>query len=214
MEWASAARCSFLSSFATQKAMPRETNAVEVCAVGRSNVGKSSFLNALMGRTQLARVSKTPGRTQLINVFLAPSLPPLLPLWIVDLPGYGYARVSKSDRYKLGMLLEDYLSQRNVLQRVCFLIDANHPPQPLDYAMRDFLEEIPIGYRCILTKSDRLCASLLNDRIAFLTEVFLKGSCVALTPPFPVSAKKRTGLQDVRADLLTLCCPQMESPHD
>ncbi len=123
----------------------------EVAVVGRSNVGKSSLINAFANRTQLARVSKTPGRTQLINIFeVSPGVT------VVDLPGYGYAKVPGRIRNEWGAMIEAYLLQRDSLQMVMVLIDGEIGPTKLDVQMLEWLRDNEIPHQVIATKSDKV----------------------------------------------------------
>jgi len=122
----------------------------EIAFVGRSNVGKSSLLNALVGRKRLARVSGTPGKTQTLNVYQLPTF------YLVDLPGYGWARTSARERAEYRRLLERYLTARERIGGVVWLLDIRHPPSEDDRAIQDLL--IETGRRCltVLTKGDKL----------------------------------------------------------
>ena len=123
----------------------------EVAVVGRSNVGKSSLINAFAHRTNLARVSKTPGRTQLINIFeVSPGVT------VVDLPGYGYARVPSRIKQDWGPMIEGYLLERESLQMVMVLIDGEIGPTKLDAAMLDWLRGNNIPHQVVATKSDKV----------------------------------------------------------
>jgi GTP-binding protein len=126
----------------------------EVAFVGRSNVGKSSLLNALAGRTGLARVSRTPGRTRLINVFLAGP-----DRWILDLPGYGYAAGPKAESAAWQTMIEGYLLGRPTLRTVFVLVDAETGPTRLDRQMVDWLLHVRLPHRIVATKADRVKAS-------------------------------------------------------
>lgn len=144
-----------LVSFATSAAkctqLP-EDSGFEVAIAGRSNAGKSTFLNVLTAQKSLAKTSKTPGRTQLMNVFNL-----RLPFRrIVDLPGYGFAKVSQSTRFDWQKHLGDYLQERQSLQGVILLMDVRHPLQPLDVMMLEMLmaEQLPV--HILLTKADKL----------------------------------------------------------
>jgi len=123
----------------------------EVAVVGRSNVGKSSLINAFANRTSLARVSKTPGRTQLINIFeVSPGVT------VVDLPGYGYAKVPSRIKKDWGPMIEGYLLERECLQMVMVLVDGEIGPTPLDVSMLEWLRENEIPHQVIATKSDKV----------------------------------------------------------
>jgi GTP-binding protein len=125
----------------------------EVAFVGRSNVGKSSLLNALARRKKLARVSQTPGRTREVNVFLTGQ-----DRWIVDLPGYGYAKGPAKERSEWQGMLEGYLTTRETLRVIFVLVDAEVGPTPLDHQMIEWLQSIGRDYRVVAAKSDRVKA--------------------------------------------------------
>lgn len=135
----------------------------EIAFLGRSNVGKSSLLNSLLGRKSLARTSNTPGRTQSINYFIVNGA-----FYFVDLPGYGFAKVSKSMRADWGVMARDYLSREAGLALFVQLIDARHPPTELDRQLHDWL--IVNGKRRVVvaTKSDKLSANALSKQMALL----------------------------------------------
>lgn len=122
----------------------------EIAFVGRSNVGKSSLLNALTGRPGLARVSGTPGKTAYVNVFRLPEL------YLVDLPGYGFARASKGVRSGYRALIEGYLAERKRLAGVVWLLDIRHLPSKDDLEMQDLLIEAGTSVLAVLTKADKL----------------------------------------------------------
>lgn len=122
----------------------------EFAFVGRSNVGKSSLLNALTGRRALARVSGTPGKTQLLNIYRLPAL------YLIDLPGYGYARASQGERAGYRRLLETLLRDRRSLAGVIWLLDIRHPPSADDLAFHRLLGQAEIGVLVVLTKADKL----------------------------------------------------------
>lgn len=122
----------------------------EIAFLGRSNVGKSSLLNALLGRKGLARTSNTPGRTQSINFFLINGR-----FYFVDLPGYGYARVPKTMRADWGKMAEEYLSSREELVLAVHLVDSRHPPGPLDLQLHEWLVFNKKPHIVVATKSDK-----------------------------------------------------------
>jgi GTP-binding protein len=123
----------------------------EIAFVGRSNVGKSSLMNTLVGRKQLAKTSQTPGRTQLINFFSVNKS-----IFFVDLPGYGFARVPRSVRKEWGDMIETYLRERQNLAMVVFILDIRRDPSDDDLSLLDWLENYRIPFTAILTKSDKL----------------------------------------------------------
>ena len=129
---------------------PLEPPLPEIAFVGRSNVGKSSLMNALLGRKQLARVSATPGKTQLMNVFRLP------PCYFLDLPGYGFAKTSKSAREGYRTLLEGVATQRPSLTGVVWLLDVRHPPSADDLVIRELLAVSGRPVLAVLTKADKL----------------------------------------------------------
>src|SRR5215471_1150167 len=142
--------CEFMRGAARLEDIP-STKLPEVAFVGRSNVGKSSLVNALTGRKTLARVSNTPGRTREINFFRLGGR-----LMLADLPGYGYARVSKADSAKWTELIFAYLSGRPNLRRVVLLIDSRRGPLPQDVEVMDLLDQAAVSYQLVLTKVDKL----------------------------------------------------------
>jgi GTP-binding protein len=126
----------------------------EIAFMGRSNVGKSSLLNSLLGVKGLARTSSTPGRTQAINFFLINEQ-----FYFVDLPGYGYAKVSQTERQAWGRLIEKYLAQREQLVLSILIVDARHAPSPLDLQMKSWLQHFGLPYLVVSTKNDKLSAT-------------------------------------------------------
>ncbi len=140
---------SFVGSFPDPR-HSLEPPAPELVLVGRSNVGKSSLLNALAGRRQLARVSGTPGKTTLLNVYRMPSG------YLLDLPGYGWARASKGDRTAFRHLVDGVIGERPGLTGVVWLLDIRHPPSPDDLEMQDLLMKKERPALVVLTKADKL----------------------------------------------------------
>lgn len=132
----------------------------EYAFIGRSNVGKSSLINMLMARKDLAKISGTPGKTQLINHFK------INESWfLVDLPGYGYAQVSKSKRKGFQSFIQDYFKQREQLICTFILVDSRHDPQKIDLEFMQFLGENQIPFCIVFTKIDKLASSKLNQHI-------------------------------------------------
>lgn len=143
-------RAEFLKSAPTLKECPADTG-LEVAFAGRSNAGKSSAINVLTGNKKLARTSKTPGRTQLINFFSLSE-----DLRLVDLPGYGFAKVPLSVKQQWQRHLEDYLRQRQALKGLVLLMDSRHPLQEFDRMMLSWAESCSMPVHILLTKSDKL----------------------------------------------------------
>jgi GTP-binding protein len=131
----------------------------EVAVVGRSNVGKSSLINALAKRNGLANTSKTPGRTQLLNCFELPDASTM-----VDCPGYGYAKVSKVQRASMAAMIEHYLLEREPLRMVMVLVDGEVGPTPLDRSMLEWLREEALPHQVVATKHDKVKAKLREKR--------------------------------------------------
>ncbi len=123
----------------------------EFALAGRSNVGKSSFINKMIGRKALARISSKPGKTQTLNFYKIEEQ-----LFFVDVPGYGYAKVSKTDREAWGQMIERYITARNVLRAVVLIVDLRHPPTNDDCMMYDFLKHYNIPAIVIATKADKI----------------------------------------------------------
>ena len=130
---------------------------VEIAFVGRSNVGKSSIINALTNRKKLAKVSQTPGKTRLINFFLINN-----DFHLVDLPGYGYAKVSKTEKASWGATIERYLNGREELKRVVLLVDSRHKPTADDIMMHEWIKHYGYDVTIVATKSDKLSNNALR----------------------------------------------------
>ena len=162
----------------------------EIAFLGRSNVGKSSLINSLLQRKGLARTSNTPGRTQSINYFLINDA-----FYFVDLPGYGYAKVSKSMRSDWGTMAEEYLSEREQLVLCVQLIDSRHEPTRLDLQLNEWLNFNGKPHIAVATKSDKLTANQLTKQLK-LIRVALKFSEV-----IPYSAETGKGRDDVWGQL-------------
>lgn len=173
----------------------------EVAFAGRSNVGKSSLVNALTGRRTLARTSQTPGRTREINFFGLGGR-----LVLVDLPGYGYARVSRSRVREWTGLTIDYLRGRTNLRRVCLLVDSRHGLKSSDEEVMDLLDQSAVAYQVVLTKADKTRAADLDRTVAAIEATFPRH--VAAHPRVLVtSAAKGHGIAALRAELAALAAP-------
>jgi len=137
----------------------------EFALAGRSNVGKSSFINKLLNRKSLARTSSKPGKTQTLNFFLINEI-----LHFVDVPGYGYAKVSKKEREAWGKMIETYLTKREQLKAVVLIVDLRHPPTKDDVMMYDFLKHYDIPCVIIATKADKVPKSKWQKHIKITKE--------------------------------------------
>lgn len=192
----------FLCSASRAEQLPDAT--VELAVIGRSNVGKSSLLNALANRRDLARTSKTPGATRLINVFeLVPrnekaGQPLHSGRWLVDLPGYGYAKVSGNERRRWQTMIETYLTERATLEGVLLLVDGEIGPTPADLQTVEWLTHIERAFRVVATKVDKVGPSRRDARRRDLcAKLGLARADVAW-----VSAEKGIGLAELRTEVL------------
>jgi len=184
----------FLAGAPTAAALPRDT-LPEIAFAGRSNVGKSSLLNALTGRRTLARTSNTPGRTRQINFFDLDAR-----LMLVDLPGYGYAEAPKIEVRRWTALLRRYLQTRATLQRVCLLIDSRHGIKDVDHPLMIMLDDAGVSYQIVLTKTDKLGAGELA-LIAERTRAEMAAHAAAHPEIHLTSALKRRGIAELRTTL-------------
>jgi GTP-binding protein len=182
------------SSIASLPAMA----APEIAFAGRSNVGKSSLINALTSRKALARTSNTPGRTQELIFFGGPE-----PLVVVDMPGYGYAATAKSKIAAWTALIHDYLRGRATLARVYILVDARHGLKTADDAILDTLSEAAVSHEIVLTKCDQLKPAELADRIEAVKAV-IKKRPAAFPDVIATSSQSGDGVADLRAAIARL----------
>jgi GTP-binding protein len=191
-------RVEFLLSAPDLKFLPEPT-APEIAFCGRSNVGKSSLLNALTGRKALARTSVTPGRTQELNFF---EVGEPTRFRLVDMPGYGFAKAPPKVVEKWKRLVRDYLRGRAVLKRALVLVDARHGLKDVDREMMALLDEAAVTYRVVLTKSDKLKASEL-EKIRAATEAEAKKHAAAFPELHVTSSEKKMGIDELRAAVLS-----------
>jgi GTP-binding protein len=187
----------FLSAAGSREALPR-AQALEVAFAGRSNVGKSSLINALTGRRALARTSNTPGRTQELIFFGGPR-----PLVLVDLPGYGYAAAAKSKVAAWTRLIRDYLNGRADLGRVYLLVDARHGLKSADEDILDTLGQAAVSYQIVLTKCDQVKAGELAERCAAVHAAVRKRPA-AFPEILTTSARSGDGIAALRAAIARL----------
>jgi len=180
----------FLKSAAKCSQLPEDTG-IEVAFIGRSNAGKSSALNILTGQKRLARISKTPGRTQLINLFTLDD-----ERMLVDLPGYGYASVPENVKKDWRKLMEDYLAGRKSLKGLVLLMDSRHPMKPFDITMIDYARGLDLPVHILLTKSDKLSKSASQSTLLNLKRELTNFPGDISAQLF--SALNRTGLDELR----------------
>lgn len=175
----------FVGSYSTVKSLPK-TQFAEYAFVGRSNVGKSSLINAIVNE-KVARTSNTPGRTQNLNLFNIDDK-----IMIVDLPGYGYARISKVDAVRWLERLEEYLLNRSQLRRLFILIDSRVGVKDSDLELIDFCDENGICYQIVYTKKDKRVREANQKTLSH------KNHAAMVCDILETSAEKKTGLEDLR----------------
>lgn len=168
-----------------------ESDLPEICFSGRSNVGKSSLINKILNRKSLARVSSQPGKTVTINFYK------LNEVRLVDLPGYGYAKVPFSEKDRWSTLMEGYFRSDRDIRMVFQLIDMRHSPTEFDYVMLDFLKQMELPYTIILTKCDKLNKTEYNNRMTDIYEEL--GDLADGVEIIPFSATKGNGAEEVKS---------------
>ncbi|MBS5787305.1 ribosome biogenesis GTP-binding protein YihA/YsxC [Clostridioides mangenotii] len=166
----------------------------EIALVGRSNVGKSSIVNTLLNRRNFARTSQTPGKTRTINFYLINE-----EFYFVDLPGYGYAKVAKSEKQKWGGIMERYLEDRDVLCSILLLIDIRHEPTEDDKLMYEWIKHY--GYNCVVvaTKSDKISRGQYQKHISIIRK---KLQMAHEEKVIPVSSLKKTGVEELWQEII------------
>lgn len=178
----------FLTSYGKFSQLPK-SDRIEIAFAGRSNVGKSSLINKIFNRKSLARVSATPGKTATINFYELDNI------HFVDLPGYGYAKVSKTEKQRWSALIEGYLQSDRELDLVFQLVDFRHPPTADDILMINFLIDSEIPFVIALTKADKLKKTQRAERLKKLqTEL----PCADQITIIPFSAETGEGVEDIR----------------
>ena len=190
-------RCAFVQGVVTIDALP-PADRPEVCFAGRSNVGKSSLINALTGRKALARTSNTPGRTQEINYFALGDAG-----YIVDLPGYGYAKAPKARVASWQALLRDYLAGRATLVRAFVLVDARHGIKESDHEILDLLDRSAVSFQVVLTKADKPGSAELGHTTEAV-KADLARHAAAHPQILVTSAQKSVGIDLLRATVAAL----------
>ena len=200
-----AAEARFIAGASGPSALPPE-GLPEIAFVGRSNVGKSSLVNALTGRRTLARISNTPGRTRQINFFDLGDR-----LMLVDLPGYGYAEASKSAVKSWTSLVRHYLRTRATLRRVCLLIDSRHGIKEVDRPLMHMLDDSGVSYQIVLTKTDKIGVGELTRVLEQVTAEL--ATHVAAHPEIHLtSAVDRRGIAELHETLAAFALP-VEQPR-
>ena len=192
--------CDFVMGVAEAEQLPAP-DLPEVAFAGRSNVGKSSLINALTGRNTLARTSNTPGRTREVNLSRLGDR-----LLLADLPGYGYAKAPKGEVDRWNRLIGDYLRGRPSLRRVCLLIDGRHGPKPSDDDAMAMLDRAAVSYQLVLTKTDKIRKAVLAEVVA-RTEATARRHVAAHPVVAVTSAEKGDGIAELRAEIARLAMP-------
>lgn len=180
-------KAEFVTSIANKKNILK-TDLPEIAISGRSNVGKSSFINMIANRNKLAKTSSTPGKTRLINYFNFDNK-----FMLVDLPGFGFARISKEEQFKWGELIEGYLKESENLKRVLQLVDIRHLPTANDIQMVNFLYYNNIPFNIILTKADKLSSTQIQKQ----REVISRALKLTPNDVYVTSSLKKKGKDEV-----------------
>ena len=187
--------CDFIGAVNNLDSLP-PASLPEIAFAGRSNVGKSSLINALTSRKTLARTSDTPGRTQQLNYFDLGGH-----LFLVDMPGYGYAKVSKAQKKQWNFLIRDYLRGRQTLRCVLLLIDSRHGFKESDEEIMQMLDECAVSYRIVLTKADKGESESMQGVLENITAT-LKKHAAAFPEPILTSSHEGGGIPELRALVL------------
>ena len=198
--WLFAQECGFTMGAASPDQVP-DTDLPEIAFAGRSNVGKSSLINALCGRKGLARISRTPGRTQQLNFFVLGDR-----LSLADLPGYGYAHASKASIGQWTRLVITYLKGRAQLRRACLLVDARRGIGDADRDVMELLDGAAVAYQVVLTKCDKVTGAGLAD-LGRTVAGELATHPAAHPLAVATSARAGTGFAELRAELAALAAP-------
>ena len=190
-------RCEFVLSVANLKQLPAD-DLVEIAFAGRSNVGKSSLINALFGQKKLAKISSTPGRTQQLNYFNLNDQ-----MYLVDLPGYGFAKAPKDVVRNWQNLINMYLVGRASLRRIFLLIDSRHGIKKIDEEIMDMLDKAAVTYQIVLTKIDKISAKELES-ILRVTKAQIEKHTAAHITILKTSSEKNLFLDELKAEIADL----------
>ncbi len=186
--------CHFVAGAASIASLP-EFNQPEIAFIGRSNVGKSSLVNALVGQNKLAKTSQNPGHTKQLNFFLLAEK-----LMLVDMPGYGYAKVSKTRKSEWDKLIASYLCGRPTLKRACLLIDSRRGVMPHDDEFMTMLDDSAVNYQVILTKMDTLSKTEASNILQNVANA-LKSHVAAHPRIIATSSQDKRGIEELRDEL-------------
>ena len=181
---------------AVRRSQYPEDKLPEFLLVGRSNVGKSSFINTLINRKNMARTSAIPGKTQTLNFFLINKV-----FYLVDVPGYGFAKVSKQLKNKFGMIIEDYLQERDNLKMVFMLVDFRHKPTEDDILMYNYLKYYNIPVTIVATKSDKVSRNSYDRNVKMIRSTL---NMVEDDDSIIFSATKKNGKQEVHNKIIEI----------
>lgn len=196
-------RAEFVISYGLSKQLP-PSKGLEIAFAGRSNVGKSSAINKIFNRKNLARVSSVPGKTATINFYAIDDLT------FVDLPGYGYAKVAKSEKYRWSELIEGYFNQDREIGLVIQLVDMRHPATKLDIQMIEFLIDREIPFIVALTKSDKLNKTETKNRLELIASEIPCGDQITIVP---VSCENGDGMEALRGIIADVYEEYINAPH-
>lgn len=188
------ATCEFVAGAANIESLPPSAYP-EIAFIGRSNVGKSSLINALTHRSSLARTSQNPGLTKQLNFFLLGER-----IMLVDMPGYGYAKVSKTQKNEWDNLIRSYLQGRTNLKRICLLIDSRRGVMPVDEEFMKMLDDCAVTYQIVLTKTDSIGKKALSELLQSLDKT-IKSHVAAHPVVLPTSSTKKEGLEALQDEL-------------
>lgn len=188
----------FMLGVADLKQLPEIGSINEVAFAGRSNVGKSSLINALFGSKNVAKTSSTPGRTQQMNYFNLANR-----LYLVDLPGYGYAKAGEQVVRKWQNMMISYLKGRSNLRRVFLLADSRHGLKKNDLEIMDMLDEAAVTYQVVLTKTDKINGTELQ-KVLDQTQKAIQKHPAAFSTVLATSSEKNVGLDELRAEIQSL----------